>query len=554
MNRALVFKIATEPHELEKIHELNFRTFVEEIPQHAAGEHGRLVDRKHAENTYVIGLAGEELAAMVALRGRRPFSLDEKLPDLDAYLPPGRNPCEIRLLSVRPAYRKSAVFAGLIARLAQLARLRGHDLALISGTTRQLKLYAHLGFVPFGPLVGTRAAQYQPMRLTLEDFERSARRLIQAPASRVSFMPGPVEIGREVRAAFSSRPQSHRGEDFLRTLAATRRRLAELTGAAHVSVLLGSGTLANDAVAAQISLAGGRGLVMSNGEFGERLVEHARRWKLDFEVHRAPWGAPLRLEEIALRRPAWLWVVHCETSTGMLNDLPAIRALCARHGVRLCVDAISSLGSVPVPLEGVAFASGVSGKGFGAYPGLALVFHQRPAQPGGSLPRYLDLAAYQAPDEVPFTQSSNLVAALHAALLRDFDARYERIRGDAALLHVRLAERGFHCVTPPALASPAIVTLALPGNSSSVQVGEAMARLGYALAYQSAYLRQRNWIQIALMGEHSRHHLTDVAASLDEAARYRPLDAAFCAASEMIISSVGVATPAARPMASGAMS
>jgi hypothetical protein len=178
MNRGLLFKIATEPHEFDSIHELNFRTFVEEIPQHPRNDRGRLVDRKHAENTYVIGLAGEELVAMVALRSRRPFSLDEKLPDLDAYLPSGRNPCEIRLLSVLRRYRNSAVFVGLIRGLSELARLRGYDLALISGTTRQLKLYSHLGFVPFGPAVGTREAQYQPMMLTLERFERKVQPLI----------------------------------------------------------------------------------------------------------------------------------------------------------------------------------------------------------------------------------------------------------------------------------------------------------------------------------------------------------------------------------------
>jgi aspartate aminotransferase-like enzyme len=218
------------------------------------------------------------------------------------------------------------------------------------------------------------------------------------------------------------------------------------------------------------------------------------------------------------------------------------------------VDAVSSLGTVPVALADIAFATGVSGKGFGAYPGLALVFHDRPAHAASTIPSYLDLAAYQAPGEVPFTHSSNLVEALHAALLRLTPARYERIRTEGALLRARLGERGFRCVTPEPLASPAVLTIALPPPLSSCAVGEAMTRLGYAIGYQSAYLVRRNWIQFALMGAYSRHHLTDLAATLDEAAAYRPLDAALCAASGMIMSSVGVATPAARPKASGAMS
>jgi aspartate aminotransferase-like enzyme/GNAT superfamily N-acetyltransferase len=558
MNRNLVFKIATEPHEFEQIHALNFRTFVEEIPQHAADASRRLVDRKHAENTYLICLDAETLVAMVALRSRRPFSLDEKLPALDGYLPLGRKPCEIRLLSILPAYRNSAVLVGLIARLFGVARTRGYDLALISGTTRQLRLYAHLGFVPFGPLVGSAEARYQPMMLTLERFERTAQRLIEGWSARgnatVSFLPGPVEIAPEVRAAFAAQPLSHRGEAFARKLTATRRGLLELTGARHAAVLLGSGTLANDAVAAQLALHGDRGLVLSNGEFGERLVEHATRWRLRFDVHRKQWGEPFNLEEIAATRAAWVWVVHCETSTGMLNDLDSIRALCSSSGARLCVDAISSLGTVPVSLAGVAFATGVSGKGLGAYPGLALVLHDQPVPSAPTIPRYLDLAAYRHPGEVPFTHSSNLVDALHAALARFTPERYERIHTDAVLLRGRLAEHGFSFVAPEPLASPAVLTIALPSQVSSCAVGAAMARLGYAIGYQSGYLVRRNWIQIALMGVYSRHHLADLAAMLSEAAAYRPLDAALCAASGMTMSSVGVATFAARANASGATS
>ncbi len=92
MVRDLVFRIAKEPHELEAIHRLNYRTFVEEIPQHQPNGEQRLVDRFHAENTYAICLAGDELVGMVAGRANRPFSLDHKLPDLDNLLPPGRRP------------------------------------------------------------------------------------------------------------------------------------------------------------------------------------------------------------------------------------------------------------------------------------------------------------------------------------------------------------------------------------------------------------------------------------------------------------------------------
>ena len=84
------FKIATEDWEFDQIQQLNYRTFVEEIPQHSATPSGRLVDKFHDENTYVICLSGTQLIGMLAVRGKRPFSLDQKLPRLDDYLPPGR--------------------------------------------------------------------------------------------------------------------------------------------------------------------------------------------------------------------------------------------------------------------------------------------------------------------------------------------------------------------------------------------------------------------------------------------------------------------------------
>jgi len=104
-HRKLRFKIASTPAEFEAIHRLNHATFALEIPQHAPSPIGRLVDRYHSDNTYVVCLSGNDVVGMVAGRCSRPFSLDQKLRDLDAYLPPHRKAVEIRLLAVAPAYR-----------------------------------------------------------------------------------------------------------------------------------------------------------------------------------------------------------------------------------------------------------------------------------------------------------------------------------------------------------------------------------------------------------------------------------------------------------------
>lgn len=176
----LTIKAAKEDWEFEVIHRLNYKTFVEEIPQHEVSPARRLVDKFHKENTYLICLSGHTLAGMLAVRGNRPFSLDQKLPNLDAHLPPGRSVCEVRLLAVEQEFRGTQVLQGLLTLLWQHGLQRGYNLAVISGTTRQLKLYHHLGFVPFGPLVGTGDAQFQPMYVTMESFESTAREFMRS--------------------------------------------------------------------------------------------------------------------------------------------------------------------------------------------------------------------------------------------------------------------------------------------------------------------------------------------------------------------------------------
>src|SRR5436309_8651720 len=198
----LVFKIADEDWEFEQIHRLNYKTFVEEIPQHQASPVQRLVDKFHAENTYLICLSGRKLVGMLAVRGKRPFSLDQKLEQLDSYLPPGRKVCEIRLLAVEKKFRGAQALQGILALLWQHGIERGYDLAIISGTPRQFRLYQHLGFVPFGPVVGTGDAQFQPMYVTIETFESTAREFLRSSPSSafhpsaVNLLLGPVTVRR----------------------------------------------------------------------------------------------------------------------------------------------------------------------------------------------------------------------------------------------------------------------------------------------------------------------------------------------------------------------
>jgi GNAT superfamily N-acetyltransferase len=180
---SLIYKIAETEIEFEQIFKLNYLTFVEEIPQHESNSRKRLVDKFHAENTYLICMEDDHLLGMSAVRDRRPFSLDIKLGNLDSYLPKYKSICEIRLLAVEPGKRSTRIFGGLILHLAQYCDEHHYDLAIMSGTTRQAKLYRHLGFTPFGPLVGRGDILFQPMYLTLDSYRklRATTKIFTAP-------------------------------------------------------------------------------------------------------------------------------------------------------------------------------------------------------------------------------------------------------------------------------------------------------------------------------------------------------------------------------------
>lgn len=166
-NDPLTFKIASEPWEIEQIYQLNYQMFVEEIPQHQPNENHKLVDKFHEENIYVICVRANEVLGMIALRGRRPLSLDQKLDNLESYLPPFKSILEFRLLAIKKEFRNSRIFAGIMAKAFNMAIQSGYDLAVISGTIHRQRLYKHLGFKPFGPLVGKQKALFQPMYIDI---------------------------------------------------------------------------------------------------------------------------------------------------------------------------------------------------------------------------------------------------------------------------------------------------------------------------------------------------------------------------------------------------
>ncbi|MCE5186385.1 MAG: aminotransferase class V-fold PLP-dependent enzyme [Planctomycetaceae bacterium] len=502
------FKIAEEAWELEQINALNYEAFVEEIPQHASNTERKLVDTFHSQNRYVICVQDRQVMAMLAVRPQRPFSLDRKLAELDSYLPTGRHLCEVRLLAARRPARNSRIVRGLIARTVKYCIDQGYDTAVISGILQQVRLYRHLGFVPFGPIVGNNGVRFQPMYLTIEGHAASRTSFIGHDAEPVNLLPGPVAISAAVRRALEAPPLSHRSREYLELHRQTQARLCELTGAKHVQILTGSGTLANEAVAAQLSLLEGKGLILSNGEFGERLIEQARSYGLHIETLSLPWGQEYRRESLDAKighTPglSWIWAVLSESSTGMLNNPEMLNDIANEHGLRLCLDCVSAIGNTAVDLRNVYLASACSSKGLRSVAGLALVFYNHALHaPMKPIPVYLDLCRYEKSDGVPFTIASNATGALAAALNEtDFAARFARIRMLDTWLRARLNRLNLRPLVSEPASCPGIITIPLPEPMNSKDIGDRLKDAGFLISYESRYLLQRNWIQVCLMSE-----------------------------------------------------
>ena len=500
-----IYKIAETPSEFEQIHQLNYETFVEEIPQHERNESHILMDKFHEDNTYIICLKNERVIGMIAVRSMRPFSLDGKIGRVEKHLPfTIENPVEIRLLAIEKTYRNGRPFLGLAQALVRFCMKAGYDIAFISGTVRERKLYGQLGFIPFAHLTGAEEAAFQPMYLTRETFDVGIAGRLSKP--QINFLPGPATISDEVRNAMTADPYSHRTIEFEKLLLRVKQRLTALTGAKHVQLLQGTGTLANDVVAAQLSVRGGKGLILVNGEFGERLTTHASRFGMKFDTLEVEWGSgfdkDVIIEAVATGTYSWLWTVHCETSTGVLNEFDMLPEICAQYRVTLAVDSVSAIGSMPVDLRGVDYASGVSGKGLLSYTGLSFVFHNKDVQSNPNLPSYLDLGIYaDAAGGIPYSQSSNLLAALDAALRRYAEPTkiLAQVSERSAKVRTAVEESELTILSPENIAASAITTLVLPAGMSAAQLGDNLYLNGFTVHYESSYLRDRNWLQISCM-------------------------------------------------------
>lgn len=528
-----VFKRADSAAEFEQIHRLNYRTFVPEIRQETEPGECTLVDKFHEKNTYFLAFRDGRLVGMLSAHDQAPFSTSARLADPDVIRRPGMKPLEVRLLAVEPEERGGPVLAGLVFSLYQYGRVQGHTHFVISGVTEQEDLYRHIGFEPLGPAVGRPGAMFVPMITTLDQveikmqrtmqlWEQRIRRAASSPAEMVSMLPGPVPLAPEVCRAFEEPPIYHRSEEFVTLFEDVRRNLEHLTNAPGVAMFVGSGTLSNEAVAATLAAdpAAEHGLMLVNGEFGRRIVKQAQRFGLQPRILEWAWGQSWDLDQVEetlreMPERTWVWGVHQESSTGVMNDLAGLVEIARKRGVRVCADCVSSLGAVPVDLSEVYLGSGATGKAFSSYAGMSLVFADPVKLANLStehIPAYLDIPATLASVGPRYTIPSPLIKALSVALKvyatpEEAQARYDHYAELGRYARERLRDIGLPPLADESAASPVITSFYPPGDEGSYDFVDRCQTWGFLIGGQSGYLAEQRLVQIANMGTISQKDL-----------------------------------------------
>lgn len=335
------------------------------------------------------------------------------------------------------------------------------------------------------------------------------------------FAPGPVLVPPRVKEALVRSEIGHRETEFSELLNRVRMKLARLYGVRNFHeyatvVITGSGSAANEAVLGTAGV-GKNLLILANGEFGERWIDLAEFLELKFESLKLRWGQPFPLNTIEnlIRRKGVdaVCMVHHETSTGMLNPLQQIAALTKRYRKELFVDAVSSIGALPVDVEEneITFCTGSANKAIASVPGLSFVCGKRSAFDGLKLGRsrsmYLDLykhfvyndQQYQTPNTPAVNLFFALEAALDEILDRGIPQTFENYRNLAAQLRAGLKDLGFRFFISEEHMSPVLTTVDLPPGFGAEEFHDRLKQLGYITYAGKGILKDRVF-QVANIG------------------------------------------------------
>ena len=299
--------------------------------------------------------------------------------------------------------------------------------------------------------------------------------------------PGPLSTSATVKEAML-RDWGSRDVAFIELNRRVRSRLLAIANASedHVCVpLQGSGTFSIEATLATALAKDDKLLVLVNGAYGRRMVAmcHAMRrpvetleWREDEPVD------ALKVQDRLVSDPSISHValVHCETTSGVLNPLAEVARVVAEHGRSLLVDAMSSFGALPIDAREVQFDALVasSNKCLEGVPGMGFALLRREVLAtceGNAQSLCLDLydqwQGFERNDQWRFTPPTHVIAALDQALdeheseggVVGRGARYAR---NHQVLVDGMEAMGFECLVARSHQAPIIVTFLTPASAN----------------------------------------------------------------------------------------
>ena len=349
--------------------------------------------------------------------------------------------------------------------------------------------------------------------------------------------PGPVAISMSTRMVMLKNRASG-GAEFHADVKSARDYLVSLVrgqGAYTAIPLPGSATYANEAVIATLVPPGGKLLIHSNGVYGDRLIEICAAIGKPHSVIRTPPFTPATPDqfEAALNAdPAitHVMVVHCETSTGVLNPLEDLAALCKKYTKGLLIDAVASFGAVDIDAKKLGFQAVTisSNKCMQSAPGIGWSVVQKTAlenAKGNSPTLVLDLwDQNQHMDRTGgfrFTPPTQVLAAF-AQACREHEAeggapaRLDRYRRNWRRLVDGMRQMGFRTVVPDAFASPIVATFHNPDHDKFdfQTLFEGMQRRGFIIF--PGRLALADTFRIGCMGDLNEQDMADAMEALAE--------------------------------------
>ncbi len=299
------------------------------------------------------------------------------------------------------------------------------------------------------------------------------------------FTPGPLTTSLTTKEAMLH-DWGSRDADFIRINRRVRDRLVELAGGAgtHVCVpLQGSGTFIVEAMIGTLVPPAGKLLALVNGAYGKRMVRMCEYYRRACAVIEAPEDQavdPAALDAALAGDPTitHVVVVHCETTSGVLNPVESIAAVTARHGRRLLVDAMSAFGAIPLDAAQTPFdaAAASANKCLEGVPGIGFAIVRRAAleaakgnAPSLSLDLHDQWVNMEKTGQWRFTPPTHVMAALDQALSEHaaeggVAGRGARYAANCRILRHGLRAMGFETLLPEALQAPIIVTVRMPAD------------------------------------------------------------------------------------------